>query len=359
MNCCALPLVFSLFIKIFTSEEEAQTTPTFRALHYWRSLKISERFLSLILFRLNLAIRCVLCLLMPTSFPGCLPLFFLSTYKSTSTPSPLSRPARTRRTPFSLTPMDKIYDVCWSPKMIRQKGKRILIHLTDSNRMGCKMNRYTQLSSLCNTHCIFLRFTSRYIWQTRRIQYWATDLWKIYKIWIKSDIQFNTTDLPTSQEGHWEGTVGPSFRTIFKVYVGNRDVYVQCVQHVRVHRFMLAKASSPEPSLPGEYAWIPLLQSLVSFKQFCSHLPLLQPIALKLDFDRFAQRILIYGKSCRLERVAHTLKHPPAHPWFWLKELGACWKAQRQQWLLWLKSCFCYVEIPSWFGSWKTKLEAL
>ena len=43
-----------------------------------------------------------------------------------------------------------------------------------------------------------------------RIQYWATDMWESYKIWIKSDInsiQFNRTASPTGQEGslgmHW------------------------------------------------------------------------------------------------------------------------------------------------------------
>lgn len=88
------------------------TAETFSVLHYWRSLKISERLLSLILCRLNLASRCVLLPLdaQLNNFQVVY-LFFFPLLTSKVTPTPFL--SVSSETSLCLAARDKIFKVCW------------------------------------------------------------------------------------------------------------------------------------------------------------------------------------------------------------------------------------------------------
>lgn len=89
-------------------------------LNYWQKLRISDRFLSLILLRLNLAHCCVLCLLMPNPFLSVLPISLWLTKQP-----PLCLPQN------KMDPRDAISKTHRKPKMIKQKGSHTQTHLAD------------------------------------------------------------------------------------------------------------------------------------------------------------------------------------------------------------------------------------
>lgn len=142
---------------------------TFSVLNYWRNLKISQRFLSLILFSLNLASLCSL----PAPFPRCLPFFFfffpfdLQNHLQLISSQP---PPRTRWTPLSLAARDEIFKVYWNPGMIKQDGDPIVIHLSDSNLMVCKMIKCA-LVAIITSQRIIPHLSSCYSWRNQRARW--------------------------------------------------------------------------------------------------------------------------------------------------------------------------------------------
>lgn len=236
MNCRELLLVFPLFIKgIHVWRRGTNIAEESSVLHYWRSLAISERLLSLTLSTLNLAKPlCSAPLAVHILFPGCLPVFPPPVLtKPPPTPSPPSLPQRTRWTPLSLTASDKILKG-------RQKSPDDKEEKRHSDTFKWLLifwcirwlNTHFELSLLGNTHTLcwasFLQLLQLMDPNGEvRIKYWATDMRESYKIWIKSDInciQFNTTDLLGGQEG----SAGmPRWSLSPKIYEGN--VYAVCV----------------------------------------------------------------------------------------------------------------------------------
>lgn len=154
---------------------------------------------------------------------------YLISFGLTKPPPPPPLSSRARWTTLHLAARDKIFKVYWNPKMIKRRGKHILIHLRDSNLMVCKMIKCTLIAIFTSQHILYYTSFLKLLQLTDpngevRIQSWATDMWKSHKIWIKSDInsiQFDSTD--KVRKGRRECTAGPWVRTRFKVYVGNVD----------------------------------------------------------------------------------------------------------------------------------------
>lgn len=124
---------------------------------------------------------------------SCLFTFLFYFWLTKPSPPPLLpvSPPWTRRTPLGLAARDEIFKVYWYATMRKRGGNHILIHLSDSNLLICKMMKCALVAICTSQHMLYYTSFLKLLQLTApksqvRIQCWAADMWKSYKIWMKS-----------------------------------------------------------------------------------------------------------------------------------------------------------------------------